>query len=120
MPPDSHQPTTQAYFERAFAEWRAEFREILEGHKRDIQARLEKIELSLDKKSDKEHVTLLFRGLQEDLRRHAQEIDHIQRALPQKMSTESLWKLVGVVLTIATAFGGFIGFLVTLLMRNPS
>ncbi len=112
------QPPTLAFFERAFGEWRTEFREILESHKRDIQERLAKLEVSMDKKSDKEHVTLLFHGLQEDLRRHAQDIDHIQTVLTTKMSTEALWKLVGIVLTVATAFGGFIGFLVTLLLRQ--
>ncbi|CAM2066703.1 hypothetical protein SCOR_15090 [Sulfidibacter corallicola] len=111
-------PPSEAFFSRVFGEWRAEFRAILEGHKQDIQARLEKIELSLEKKSDKEHVTLLVTGLQEDLRRHAQDINHIQNELTQKLNTEALWKLIGLVLTVGSAFGGLIGFVVSMLLRS--
>ena len=47
--------SNEAFFTRVFGEWRAEFRSILEGHKRDIEARLEKIEQGMEKKSDKKH-----------------------------------------------------------------
>ena len=41
---------------RTFEAWRSEFRGILEDHRREIQARLEKIEREIEKKSDKETV----------------------------------------------------------------
>ena len=41
---------------KTFDQWRAEFRGILEDHRRDIQSRLEAIERKMDQKTDKEFV----------------------------------------------------------------
>jgi len=42
---------------KTFDAWRAEFRSILEDHRRDIQDRLEHIEREIEKKSDKENLS---------------------------------------------------------------
>lgn len=102
-------PSTD-FLTRVFGEWRAEFRAILEGHKKDINDRLDKVEANLEKKSDKEHVEILVRGLQDDLRRHAAELDQLQEKMVHKLNTESLWKVIGLVLTIGSMVGGLIGF----------
>ena len=106
----------EAFLTRVFDSWRTEFRAILEGHKRDIEARLEKIERGLDKKSDKEHVEILVRGLSEDLNRHAKTIQGLQIGLSNKLGTETMWKIVALVLTLSSGMGGLIGFLLNLLL----
>ena len=77
---------------RTFESWRAEFRNILEDHRREIQARLEKIEHEIEKKSDKENVDLLVRNIQDDLRRHADDIKSLQAGINEKMGVETMWK----------------------------
>jgi len=100
---------------RTFESWRAEFRSILEDHRREIQARLEKIEREIEKKSDKENVDLLVRSIQDDLRRHADDIKNLQAGINEKMGVETMWKVVGLVLTVGGAVGGVVGFLVHVL-----
>jgi predicted phage gp36 major capsid-like protein len=97
---------------RTFESWRAEFRSILEDHRREIQARLEKIEREIEKKSDKENVDLLVRSV---LHRHAEDIKNLQTGLNEKMGVETMWKVVGLVLTVGGAVGGVVGFVVHLL-----
>ena len=100
---------------RTFESWRAEFRNILEDHRREIQARLEKIEREIEKKSDKENVDLLVRNIQDDLRRHADDIKNLQSGMNEKMGVETMWKVIGFVLTVGGAVGGIVGFLIHLL-----
>ncbi|VBB41650.1 conserved hypothetical protein [uncultured Desulfatiglans sp.] len=100
---------------RTFESWRAEFRNILEDHRREIQARLEKIEREIEKKSDKENVDLLVRSIQDDLRRHTDDIKNLQVGINEKMGVETMWKVIGLVLTVGGAVGGIVGFLIHLL-----
>ena len=81
-------PPGEAYLTRTFDVWRAEFRAILEDHRRDIQDRLEKIEREIEKKSDKENVDLLVRSLREDLRRHAEDIKAVSVKVQSSSSIE--------------------------------
>ena len=57
---------------KTFDQWRSEFRSILEEHRRDIQDRLEHIEREIEKKSDKDNVELMVRGINDELTRHAE------------------------------------------------
>ncbi len=95
---------------RTFEAWRREFRSILEDHRREIQNRLEKIEREIEKKSDKETVELLVHSVQEDLRRHAEDIKSLESVLSNKMGVETMWKVVGLVLTLGAAVGGLVSF----------
>ncbi len=52
---------------KTFDAWRAEFREILEEHRKDIQSRLEKIERQIEQKSDKDYVALMISGVNSEL-----------------------------------------------------
>ena len=99
---------------RTFEAWRSEFRGILEDHRREIQARLEKIEREIEKKSDKETVDLLVNSVQEDLRRHADDIKTLEAGLANKMEVQTMWKVVGLVLTLGAAVGGLVSFIVQL------
>lgn len=99
---------------RTFEAWRAEFRSILEDHRREIQARLEKIEREIEKKSDKENVDLLARSIREELRRNSDDIKNLYAGLNNKLGIETMWKVVGLVLTLGSVFGGIVGFLVHL------
>ncbi len=99
---------------RTFEAWRSEFRGILEDHRREIQARLEKIEREIEKKSDKETVDLLVNSVQADLRRHADDIKTLEAGLTNKMDVQTMWKVVGLVLTLGAAVGGLVSFLVQL------
>ncbi len=103
---------------RTFDAWRAEFRSILEDHRREIQARLEKIEREIEKKSDKENVDLLARSIHEELRRHADDIKNLYAGLNDKLGIETMWKVVGLVLTLGSVFGGVVGFVIHLLARR--
>ena len=105
---------------RTFEGWREEFRGILESHRREIQARLEKIEREIEKKSDKENVEILVRGIHEELRRHGEEISRLHGRVSTKMGTETMWKLSALLLSVAGAVGGLIGFLIHLLLRLKS
>ena len=52
--------------------------------------------------------------------RHAEEIDRLHARVGSKMGTETMWKIVGLVLTIGSTIGGLIGFLIHLLLKvNP-
>ncbi len=99
---------------RTFEAWRSEFRGILEDHRREIQARLEKIEREIEKKSDKETVELLVNSVQADLRRHADDIKTLEAGLTNKMDVQTMWKVVGLVLTLGAAVGGLVSFIVQL------
>ena len=112
-------PPGEAYLTRTFDVWRAEFRAILEDHRRDIQDRLEKIEREIEKKSDKENVDLLVGSLREDLRRHAEDIKAVSSQLQSKMGVETMWKVVTLVLALGGAIGGLIGFLLRALGAKP-
>jgi predicted phage gp36 major capsid-like protein len=95
---------------RTFDAWRAEFRGILEDHRREIHARLEQIEREIEKKSDKEHVDLLVRTIHADLRRHADDIKNLYASMNDKMGTETMWKVVGLVLGLGSLIGALFGF----------
>lgn len=112
-------PPGEAYLTRTFDIWRAEFRAILEDHRRDIQDRLEKIEREIEKKSDKENVDLLVGSLREDLRRHAEDIKAVSSQLQTKMGVETMWKVVTLVLALGGAIGGLLGFLLRTLGAKP-
>jgi len=103
---------------RTFEAWRAEFRSILEDHRREIQARLEKIEREIEKKSDKENVELMVRGIRKELCRHAEDIKNLYAGLNNKMGTETMWKVVGLVLALSGVLGGIVGFLVRLFVGH--
>ena len=100
---------------RTFENWRKEFRGILEDHRREIQDRLEKIEREIEKKSDKENVDLLVRSIHEELRRHAEDIKNLYADINDKLGVDTMWKVVGLVLTLGSVFGGLVGFLIHLL-----
>jgi len=112
-PPDWEE--SERLLVRTFDAWRAEFRSILEDHRREIQARLEKIEREIEKKSDKENVDLLARSIHEELRRHADDIKNLYAGLNDKLGIETMWKVVGLVLTLGSVFGGVVGFVIHLL-----
>lgn len=109
---------TEELLARTFDSWREEFKHILEGHRREIQARLEQIEREIEKKSDKENVDILVRNIHEELRRHAEELNRLHGRVSAKMGTDTMWKIVGLVLAIGTSIGGLIGFLINLLMKG--
>ncbi|MEE9367962.1 MAG: hypothetical protein V3V05_03755 [Pontiella sp.] len=105
---------------RTFETWRKEFRGILEMHRQEIQDRLEKIEREIEKKSDKENVDVLVRGIHSDLHRHAEEIDRIHNRISTKVGVDTMWKVLGLALGIGTAVGGLIGYLINLIMKLKS
>ena len=102
---------------KTFDQWRAEFREILEDHRRDIQSRLERIEHQIELKSDKENVDLLVRGINDELARHAEEIKGIHAALDGKAGTDSLWKLAAIIVTIGGILSGIISAVLSYIRR---
>jgi len=108
----------QAFLARTFDHWREEFRLLLEDHRRDIQARLEKIEREIEKKSDKETVAVMMSGVQEELRRHADDLKTLYRGLGEKVSTETMWKVAGLVLSLGGIIAGLVSFLLNLLVRG--
>lgn len=93
---------------KTFDQWRAEFRTILEDHRRDIQSRLEAIERKMDQKTDKEFVDVVVRGINAELESHAAEIKSLRAELTGKAGVESLWKVIGLALTAAGLFSGII------------
>ena len=119
--PDKPQATglsaSEELLARTFDHWREEFRSILERHRREIQDRLEKSEGKIKKKSDKENVEVLVRSIYADLHRHAEEIDRLHARVGSKMGTETMWKIVGLVMTIGSTIGGLVGFLIHLMLR---
>ena len=101
-----------------FDTWRNEFRGILEGHRREIQTRLTLIEHEIEKKSDKETVDLLMHSVQEDLHRQAEDIKTLATGLTGKMGVETMWKVIGLVLTLSGAVGAIVGFVIHFLARR--
>lgn len=93
---------------KTFDTWRAEFRTILEDHRRDIQNRLEMIESRMEQKSDRENVDLIVRGINEDIKRHAEEIKTLHAGLEGKVGVETMWKIVGLVVAIGGIVSGII------------
>ncbi len=102
---------------KTFDAWRAEFREILEEHRKDIQDRLEKIERQIETKSDKECVALMVSGVNSELKRHTDEIKGIQTALEGKAGTESLWKVAAIIVAVGGLFSGIISLIVSQIGR---
>lgn len=97
---------------KTFEAWRAEFRSILEEHQRDIQGRLEKIEREIEKKSDKENVDLIVRGINDELERHASEIKELHKDLEGKVGVETMWKVVGLVVALGGILSGIISAII--------
>lgn len=103
---------------KTFDAWRSEFRSILEEHRRDIQSRLEMIEHRLEKKSDREYVDLVVRGVNEDLRQHAEEIKGLHTGLEGKVGVETMWKIVGLVVALGGIISGIISAVINYLTRH--
>ena len=81
---------------------------------KDVQAI---VDWQKEKKSDKENVEVLVRGINSDLHRHAEEIDRLHTRVSGKVGTETMWKIVGLTLGVGTAVGGLIGYLINLTLR---
>ncbi len=103
---------------KTFDAWRSEFRTILEEHRRDIQNRLEMIEHRLEKKSDREYVDLIVRGVNEDLRQHAEEIKGLHTSLEGKVGVETMWKVVGLVVAVGGIISGVISAIINYFTRK--
>lgn len=103
---------------KTFDAWRSEFRTILEDHRRDIQNRLEMIEQRIEKKSDREYVDLIVRGVNDDLRRHADEIKNLNAAMDGKVGTDTMWKVVGLVVTLGGIVSGIISAVINYFGRH--
>ncbi len=103
---------------KTFDAWRSEFRSILEEHRRDIQGRLERIEREIEKKSDKENVDLVVRGINEDLRQHAEEIKGLHTSLEGKVGVETMWKAVGLVVAVGGIISGVISAVINYFARK--
>ncbi len=101
-----------------FERWHTEFRALLEEHRRDIQARLERIEKELDRKSDKDTVELMVNGVREDLRRHAEDIKCLYVGISTKVSAETMWKVAGLALSLGGVIAGIVTFLLNLLVKQ--
>jgi hypothetical protein len=108
----------QSFLAQTFDRWREEFRLLLEDHRRDIQARLEKIEREIEKKSDKETVEVMMGGVRDELRRHADDIKCLYRGMGEKVSTETMWKVAGLVLSLGGIIAGIVSFLLNLLVKG--
>lgn len=102
---------------KTFDQWRAEFREILEDHRRDIQGRLETIERRIELKSDKESVDLIVRGIHEELTRHADDIKSLRTEVGTRVGTDTLWKIAGLVVTLGGVLSGITSILINHLQR---
>ncbi len=97
---------------KTFDQWRAEFREILEDHRRDIQSRLETIERRIELKSDKESVDLVVRSINEELARHADDIKSLRSEIGCKVGSDTLWKMVGLVVALGGIISGIVSAIV--------
>jgi len=115
---DQIQTTESLQLTQTFEHWHAEFRTLLEDHRRDILARLERIEKELDRKSDKESVELMMTGVREDLRRHADDIKCLYAGLGSKVSAETMWKVAALVLSLGGIIAGIVSFLLGLLVKH--
>jgi hypothetical protein len=103
---------------KTFDAWRSEFRSILEDHRRDIQDRLEHIEREIEKKSDKENVELIVRGINDELARHAEQIKDLNTGLDSKVGTDTMWKVVGLVVTLGGIVSGIISAIINYFGRH--
>lgn len=103
---------------KTFDAWRAEFRVILEDHRRDIQNRLEMIEQRLEKKTDRENVDVIVRGINDELARHADELKNLHTGLEGKVGTDTMWKVVGLVVTLGGIISGIISAIISYFGRN--
>lgn len=103
---------------KTFDQWRAEFRTILEDHRRDIQNRLETIERRMEQKSDRENVDLVVRGINEELKRHADEIKSLHTGLEGKVGVETMWKVVGLVVALGGIISGIISAIINYFARK--
>ena len=103
---------------KTFDAWRSEFRSILEDHRRDIQDRLEHIEREIEKKSDKENVELIVRGINDELARHAEQIKELNTGLDTKVGTDTMWRVVGLVVTLGGIVSGIISAVINYLGRH--
>ena len=103
---------------KTFDAWRAEFRTILEEHRHDIQSRLERIEREIEKKSDKENVDLIVRGINDELARHADEIKGLHKDLEGKVAVETMWKVVGLVVAVGGILSGIITAVINYFSRK--
>ena len=103
---------------KTFDQWRAEFRSILEEHRRDIQDRLERIEREIEKKSDKENVDLIVRGINHELARHAEQIKELNTGLEGKVGADTMWKVAGLVVTLGGIVSGIISAIINYFGRH--
>lgn len=103
---------------KTFDAWRAEFRSILEDHRRDIQNRLEHIEREIEKKSDKENVELIVRGINDELSQHAEQIRELNTGLGGKVGVDTMWKIAGLVVTIGGIVSGIISAVINYFGRR--
>ena len=102
---------------KTFDQWRAEFRDILEDHRRDIQSRLETIERRIELKSDKESVDLIVRGINDELARHADDIKSLRSDISCKVGSDTLWKTIGLIITLGGILSGIISAIIGYLQR---
>lgn len=102
---------------KTFDQWRAEFREILEDHRRDIQSRLEIIERRMELKSDKENVEVLVRGINDELDRHAEEIKCLRSEVGRKLGSDTLWKMAGLILALGGIISGLVSSIISYFRR---
>jgi hypothetical protein len=98
---------------QTFDKWRAEFREILENHRQDIQNRLETIERRIELKSDKESVEIIVRGINDELGRHAEEIRSLKSEVKTKVSGDTLWKTAGLVIALGGIISGVVSSIIS-------
>ncbi|MHB9037094.1 MAG: hypothetical protein ACYC64_10520 [Armatimonadota bacterium] len=98
---------------QTFDKWRAEFREILENHRRDIQNRLEAIERRIELKSDKESVEIIVRGINDELGRHAEDIRSLKSEVKTKVSGDTLWKTAGLVIALGGIISGIVSSIIS-------
>jgi len=103
---------------KTFDAWRAEFRSILEDHRRDIQNRLEHTEREIEKKSDKENVELIVRGINDELTRHAEQIRELNTGLGGKVGVDTMWKIAGLIVTIGGIVSGIISAVINYFGRR--
>jgi len=103
---------------KTFDQWRAEFRDILEDHRRDIQSRLETIERRIELKSDKESVDLIVRGINDELGRHADDIKSLRTELGCKVGSDTLWKTIGLIVTVGGVVSGIISAVIAYFQRQ--
>ena len=109
---------SERLFAKTFDAWRAEFRTILEDHRRDIQNRLEMIERRIESKSDRENVDLVVRGINDDLKRHAEEIKVLRAGLEGKVGVDTMWKVAALVVTLGGIVSGIISAVITYFGRH--